>query len=238
MRIAAAAVNRVRRCERKVDTFGQNAGRCAGLQAAETKAQASQRVRKSLRRCFALAAAANALLSRDQHALQEGAGGEHHILCVESATVLGFHTGNPAPLRRIAREQIFYQAVVDRQVLLVLQHLAHRLGVKVFVALGAQRLYGGSLAAVEQANLDQGAVGILAHFAAKGIDLPYQMSLGRAANRGIAGHERDAIAITGHDESPAAHTRRRQRRLTAGMTGTHDNYVIACTLIVLVHRGS
>ena len=121
--------------------------------------------------------------------------------------------------------------------MLVLQHLAHRLGVEVFVALGAQRLYGGSLAAVEQANLDQGAVGVLTHFAAKGIDLPHQMSLGRTANRGIAGHERDAFAIAGHDESPAAHTRRRQRRLTAGMTGAHDNYVIGCTLVVLIHGG-
>ena len=95
------------------------------------------------------------------------------------------------------------------------------------VALRAQRLHGGPLAGIEQAHLDEGAVGVAAHLAAERVDLAHEMALGRPADRGVAGHQRDAIEVHRQQQRAASHARRRQRRLAARVARADDDHIVA-----------
>jgi hypothetical protein len=65
------------------------------------------------------------------------------------------------------------------------------------VGLGAGALDGRTLAAVQEAELDAGAVGRAAHDAVQRIDLAHQMALAQPADRRVAGHRPDAVALVG-----------------------------------------
>ncbi len=74
--------------------------------------------------------------------------------------------------------------------------------------------------------MDGRPVGDPAHLTAQGVDLLDELALGEAADRGIAGHERNGIEVDIEQERLAAHPRRRQRRLAARMTASDDDDVI------------
>jgi hypothetical protein len=78
----------------------------------------------------------------------------------------------------------------QRQIGLGLQDGEHARGIGGFVALGAVGADGGAFAAVEDAELDAGAIGVEGHFAAEGIEFEDHVGFGDAADGGIAGHAR------------------------------------------------
>ena len=78
--------------------------------------------------------------------------------------------------------------MLDLQVRLRLQHLAHLEAVGLLVALRARRPHGRAAGGVEQAELDADRVGDLAHDAAERIHFADQVPLGNSPDRGIAGH--------------------------------------------------
>ena len=113
------------------------------------------------------------------------------------------------------------------QVGLPLQRILHRQAIGLFVALRAQRLHGWPLGGIEQAHLNEGAVGRAAHLAAERVDLAHEMTLGRPADGWIARHQGDTIEVHRQQEGASSHTRRRQRSLAAGMPRPDDDHVVA-----------
>ena len=70
--------------------------------------------------------------------------------------------------------------------------------------------------------MDGRPVGDAPHGAPEGIDLPDEVSLGDAADGGVAGHEGHGVEVQVKHECAASHARRRESGLAAGMAGTDD----------------
>ena len=87
------------------------------------------------------------------------------------------------------------------------------------VRLRPRRPHGRAAAAVQQLELDAGRVDGLAHQAAERIDFAHQVTLGRAADRRIAGHVPDGAVRQRADRDRAAKPRRGPRGLDARVTG-------------------
>ncbi len=96
---------------------------------------------------------------------------------------------------------------------------AHLEAVGLLVALGAGRPDGGTARGVEQAELDADGVGDFGHDAAESVDLADDVSLGDAADGGVAGHLRDEIGVEGEQRGAQSHARRGHGGFAAGMTG-------------------
>ena len=122
--------------------------------------------------------------------------------------------------------QLRHFGLLDVQIGLRLQHLAHLQAVLLLVALRARRPDGRAARGVEQAKLDADRVGDFAHDAAEGVDFADEVSLGDAADGGIAGHLRDEIDVEREERGLQAHARRGHRGFAAGMTGADHNNVV------------
>ena len=92
--------------------------------------------------------------------------------------------------------------MLDFQVRLRLQDLAHFQAIGLLIALGAWRPHGRSPGSVEQAELDADGVGDLPHDAAQGIDFADQVSLGDTADGWVAGHLGNEIDVQGIKRGP------------------------------------
>jgi hypothetical protein len=121
--------------------------------------------------------------------------------------------------------QIHHLSLLDEEVGDAFELLAHLHAVESLVALGAGAPDGGSAGGVEQAELDAAGIGDLAHDAAEGVDLADQMSLGDAADGGIAGHLRDQVEVQGEERRAQAHPRGSGSGFAASMAGTDYQYV-------------
>ena len=105
------------------------------------------------------------------------------------------------------------------------ERLLHPLAVAPLVGLRPRRPHRGTAAAVEQLELDARRVDRRPHQAAERIDLADQVSLRRAADRGIARHVRDCRLRQRADRDAPAHPRRSPRGLDARMAGADDDHV-------------
>ena len=84
-------------------------------------------------------------------------------------------------------------------------------------------MHRGTLAAVENAELDAGLIGHPAHQAVQGIDFAHQRALGQTADRRVARHLADGFQFMRQQQRLGAETRRSGSGFTAGMTAA-DNY--------------
>ena len=110
--------------------------------------------------------------------------------------------------------------MLDLEVGLGLENFAHFQAVVLLVALGAGRPDGGAARGVEQAELDADGVGDLGHDAAEGIDLANDVSLGNAADGGVAAHLGDEIGIESEQGGAQAHACSGHGGFAAGVTGS------------------
>jgi len=108
--------------------------------------------------------------------------------------------------------------------------------VGLLVTLGAGTTDAGSLGGVQHPELDSGGVGVDAHLAAQRIDLADDLSLGQAADGGVAGHLTDGVEVHRQQQRLATHTCRSQGRLDPGMAGADHNHVI--NFGILEHEAS
>ncbi len=120
----------------------------------------------------------------------------------------------------------------DLQIVLILQYLAHGFGIGSFVRLGPQRMHSGSLRDIQHLRLNKGLINVFAHFAAQGIDLPHQMSLGGSADMGIAGHHGDTVRIHGKDHRFKSQSGTGQCRLASRMSCS--DYTDICIYMVFI----
>ncbi len=77
-----------------------------------------------------------------------------------------------------------------------------------------------------KSELDTDRVGHLAHDAAQRVDFAHQVSLGYAADSGIAGHLRDEINVERVKRGPQPHARRSHSGFATGMAGADYNDVV------------
>ena len=115
------------------------------------------------------------------------------------------------------------------------------LAVDPLVRLGTRRPDRRSPAAVQQLELNSRLVDRPAHQPAERINLANEMTLRRAANRGIARHQGDSGRRERADGDRSPHARGCPRRLDAGVSGADDNYVVLSSrrlsqLGILRHR--
>lgn len=93
------------------------------------------------------------------HAVEEGARAKHDSLRAETEARLGHDARNAA----VFDDQVINGLLEDAEVLLAFNALAHGAAVKLTVDLGAGGLNGGTLGAVENAELNAGLVSHDAH---------------------------------------------------------------------------
>ena len=127
---------------------------------------------------------------------------------------------------RSIQHQIHHFRLLDVQIRLRLQHLAHLHPVLPLVALRPRRPHRRPARGIQQAKLDPHSIRNLAHNAAQRVHFPHQVPLGDAANRGVARHLRDQIQIETEQRRPQPHARCRHRRLASRVPRTHNYNVV------------
>src|SRR5204862_80504 len=104
------------------------------------------------------------------------------------------------------------------------------------VGLGAGGAHRRTLAGIQRAELDSGAVRTARHGAAERVDLAYQVSLADAADGRIAAHLADRLDALGEEQGARTHARAGQRRLGAGVSAAdHDDIMRGRKSLSLAH---
>ena len=102
---------------------------------------------------------------------------------------------------------------------------ADRLLVQRAVGLRARRAHRRTLAGIERAELDAGAIGRARHRAAERVDLLDEVTLADAADRRVAAHLAERLDALRQQQRARAHARRGQRGLGAGVAAADDDDV-------------
>jgi hypothetical protein len=206
---------------RPVDRPAIDPGRGTGLQAPDAKLQLAQ-ARGEAERCRIARAPALVVVEPDvDAAAEEGAHGEHHGPGADLDARDRDDAAHLAPLDH----EVGGLLLKERQVRLALEERADRLAVELAVGLRTRRPHRGSLARIQGAELNPGAVGGARHRAPEGVDLAHQVSLADPADRRVAAHGAECLDALRQKERAHAHARRGQRRLGAGVSATDDDDV-------------
>ena len=112
------------------------------------------------------------------------------------------------------------------------ERLFHGERVETFVLLCPKRLHGGTLAGVEGADLECGAIGGASHFATECFDFGDNMALARSPDRRIAGHVADTVEIWGDHEGSATRPAGCQGGFAPGVSCPNHHHVKALECIV------
>ena len=153
---------------------------------------------------------------------QEGAGGQHHGLGVETQAGLGDDPAHGVTLDH----QIVYCGLEHGQVGLAFDNGADRHAVQVAVGLAAGGTHGRTLGGVERAPLDAGAVGGMRHRTAKGVDFLDQVALADAADGRVAAHRAHRLDVVGQQQGAHAGAGRGQRGFGASVATADDDDVV------------
>ncbi len=108
--------------------------------------------------------------------------------------------------------------LLDLEICLRFQHLAHLQTVGLLVALGTWRPNGGPARSVQQAELDADGIRDFAHDAAERVYFADKMSFGDTANGGVARHLRDEINVEGIKGGLQPYARRGHGGLATGVS--------------------
>ena len=194
------------------------------LRRREDEARGVQAAREVDRRRVADAAGRGALVAEMNDAAQERAGGDDDGAAGKGASVGELDAGDRAALENEAARF----ALDDRQAGGLSDQALHRQAVELAVRLGARTLNGGALAAIEDPELNPGGVGGARHQPVEGVDFAHEVALAEAADRGVAGHHADGVALLRHQRGARAEARRRRRGFAAGVAAAdHDDVIKA-----------
>jgi hypothetical protein len=106
-----------------------------------------------------------------------------------------------------------------------LERTAHLGAVSHPIRLRPWRLDCRSPGTIEQAKLNSGAIDNAAHYSAKRIDLPHEVSFRNSTDGGIAGHLPNEIEVQRDQSGFGAEARRSRRRFTARVAGADHDYI-------------
>ena len=90
------------------------------------------------------------------------------------------------------------------------------------VGLHAEGVNGGTLAEIKHPALEGNGVGHAAHCAAEGVDFKDEMTLGGAADGGVAGHIGNCVEGEGKEGGACAETGGGEGGFDAGVTAADD----------------
>ena len=243
---------------------GVDPGRRAGLEAAGLDAEPLQRAGEFRRGEEAVRAGGIRYIAHVNASSEERAGSEDDGLCrvdrfelrgylPQGAMYLAFLLGSRQfrqcllGVRRRQRFQSFQRvavhlrevddlALAQVQVLRAFEHAFHISTVVPAVDLRAGRVDRRSLAEVQHAGLDEVLVRRNGHFAAEGVDLPDEVSFGRAADGRVAGHVAHPVSRDGEDRGLTPEACRCEPRLNAGVACADDGNVIMSGVILQINR--
>ena len=203
----------------EVDRSGVDARRRAGLQPVDAQRQLTQALRQCDRRRIAGAAASVVVEADVDLAAEEGAGAQHHRFGAKADAALGDDADGAIALD----DQIVDRLLEDLQVGLVFQNGTDRRLVQHAVGLRAGGAHRRPFAAVEDAELDAAAIGRPRHRAAERVDLLDQMAFADAADSWVARHLAQRLDVVAQQQRAAAHPRRSQTGLGAGVAAANDD---------------
>ncbi len=153
-------------------------------------------------------------------AVEEGSGGDNHRLAQEGL-LIRLHPDHPVAFK----QQLLYQPLGNRQVLLSLQHPAHCVLIFVHFGLTPRAPSGRTPGSIEHPKLDSGGIGNLRHLTSERVNLLYQVPLADSANRRIAGHLGDGFSGHRDQHRPDSHACCSEGGFASGVSGTNHQHV-------------
>ena len=157
-------------------------------------------------------------------AVEKGAGRQHDPAGRNPPAVAEHE---PADLPAGIEQQILGRPLDDVETRRFGQQFGDGAAIELAVGLRARPAHRRALAAVQDAELDPGAVDRPAHDAVERIDLAHQMPLAEPADRRVARHLADRRPLVRQQQRARPDPRRRRRRLAPGMPAAdHDNVVM------------
>ena len=141
--------------------------------------------------------------------------------CVHRAAARRAPRPRPRSRWLVFKHQIDNLRLLDVEIGLGLEHLAHLHPILPLVALRSRRPHRRPARGVQQAELDADSVRNLAHDAAQRIYFAHQVALGDAADGRVARHLRDQVEIEAKQRRAQSHARGRHRRFTARVSCSH-----------------
>ena len=205
----------------KVDRTAVDARRGAGLEPLQAQAEPAQRLGQRLCRRKSVRAALAHIVADDDAPAEEGARGDNDRLGRMARADRGHDRADRAVFGLDRDDLVLHEP----QVFLLLKRVLHIGAVFDAVGLGAQGVHRRAFASVEHAVLDAGHVRRARHLAAQRVDLAHQMPLGRAADRGVAGHVADCVQIDREARRVHPEPGRGQRSLDARVPRADDDNV-------------
>ena len=186
-----------------------------GLQAPDAKAELAQMIAQA-HRGEVTGAACRVMLLADMHeALQKSAGGENHRARFEDLADLRLDSANHS----IFDYQALDARLANLQVRRHFEDALHPRAIRGLVRLSAARANRGTLARIEEAELDSGLVNREAHLAAECVDLAHQVALADSADGRVTRHLPDMVQVEGEHQRLGAHPRGRERGFDSGVSG-------------------
>ncbi len=213
-----------------IDGAAVEARRCSGLEAAAAEAEALEGFAEERAGGLAGAAGGVLLLAAVDEAVEEGSGGDDGGGGEDVAAVAELEASDAAGcgivrVRRVVEEDVGDFGLLDEEVGLLLEELAHADAVEGLVALGAGAPDGGAAGGVEEPELDAGGIGDFADDAAEGVDLADEVAFGDAADGGVAAHLGDQVEVEGEQGGAQTHAGGGHGGLAAGVSGADDHYI-------------
>ena len=193
--------------------------RGSGLETLHPEAQILQLQAQAVLGGFAETSATDDVLADENLAAQKGSGGQNDGFRGQKARFSAPDAGNPVIFDLHGFDLVFQEG----QVRLGLQNGVHPGGIGRLVALDPIRADGRAFAAVEDPELDSGAIGVQRHLAAERVEFEDHVRFGDAADGRVAGHPRHGLQIHRDQRGADAQARRGQCRLAAGMAGANDD---------------
>ena len=175
-----------------VDGPSVEPGRRAGLETRQGEAMARQALGEPYRRPVAHAAGRPALQTEVDLAAQEGPGREN-----DGCRPISLPAGEDAGDTAVRRQDLLHLRFGQGQAGLLREQRPDGQGVEPSVGLRARTLDGGTLAAIEDAELDSAGIDRPAHQAVERVDLADQMAPAQPADGGVAGHGPDGQRASG-----------------------------------------
>ena len=211
---------------RVVDGAAIEPRRRAGLETCQSEAEPRECAADAGRRAFAGAATGCFHFAGVHQRLQESAGREHDGPGAIDRRRRGRERRRSrGPLGVSSVEQIFDHLLPQREIRLLLDDPLHLGLIRLLIGLSPRAVHRRAFAAIEHAELNAGRVDRPPHQPAERVDLADDLPLADAADRRIATHLPDGVAIGGEQHGPRPNRAAATRGLGPGMPGADDDHV-------------
>jgi hypothetical protein len=189
------------RHDREIDAAAVESRRSAGFQPPHRKLELAQPLRERQRRRIACAPGLIILQPDVNQSGEKGSGGKHHRARGEFEPDLGYYARHAVAFE----QQIVHCLLENTQPRLVFETGTDSPSVKHPVGLRAGGAYCGSLARVENTELDAGFVSSQRHDASQGVDFLDQMALADTPDGGVTRHLPQGLHAVSEQQGFATH---------------------------------